>query len=192
MVLLIDNYDSFTYNLVQALGALRPDDAIEVVRNDAASVSQLAARKPTHLVISPGPGTPRQAGISRAAIEYFSARIPVLGVCLGMQCMGEIFGGQVVRAGRLVHGKTSLVRHDGLGVFRGLDNPFQAARYHSLCVQPGSMSSELVETAWVDGGQVELMGLRHHALPMEGVQFHPESFLTPSGSKLLANFLDFG
>jgi anthranilate synthase/aminodeoxychorismate synthase-like glutamine amidotransferase len=186
MLLVIDNYDSFTYNLVQALGMLGAD--IKVVRNDKATVKEMASWKPGHLLVSPGPCTPNEAGIPVAAIRHFAGKIPVLGVCLGHQSIGVAFGGKVVRAGRLMHGKTSMIRHDGKGVFRGLPNPFEAMRYHSLLVDKATLPECLAVTAWSE--QDELMGLRHREFPVEGVQFHPESIMTPEGINLLRNFLE--
>jgi anthranilate synthase/aminodeoxychorismate synthase-like glutamine amidotransferase len=188
MLLVIDNYDSFTYNLVQALGMLGAD--IKVVRNDKATVEEMASWKPGHLLVSPGPCTPDEAGISVAAIRHFAGRIPVLGVCLGHQSIGVAFGGKVVRAGRLMHGKTSMIKHDGKGVYRGLPNPFEAMRYHSLLVDKATLPDCLAVTAWSE--QDELMGLRHKEFPVEGVQFHPESIMTPEGINLLRNFLQTG
>ncbi len=187
MILVIDNYDSFTYNLVQALGAMGAD--IEVYRNDRITPDEVAARKPGHVLISPGPCDPPQAGVSKAVIERMAGKVPVLGVCLGHQCIGEVFGGTVIRAGRLMHGKTSMVKHDGKGVFTGIDNPFEATRYHSLIVEEDSLPDCLEITArTTDKG--ELMGLRHKTLAVEGVQFHPESFLCTEGSSLLRNFIE--
>ncbi len=185
MLLVIDNYDSFTYNLVQAFGQLGA--SIEVYRNDRIDVSQIASQRPARLVISPGPGTPAQAGISLEAIRHFAGKIPVLGVCLGHQCIAEAFGGRVVRAPRLMHGKTSLIRHDDQRLFRGLTNPFVATRYHSLIVDEASLGDPLEISARTEEG--EIMGLRHLNWPVEGVQFHPESFLTAEGLHLLENFL---
>ena len=186
MIVIIDNYDSFTYNIVQTLGGMGAE--MRIFRNDEVDIAFIEALKPDRLLISPGPCAPAQAGISIAAIRHFSTRIPVLGVCLGHQSMGEAFGGKVVRAGRLMHGKTSPVTHDGFGVFRGLPNPFDAMRYHSLVVEDASLPDCLMVTARTDQG--ELMGLRHRTLPVEGVQFHPESIMTPAGVQLLRNFLD--
>ena len=186
MIVMIDNYDSFTYNLVQYLMELGQE--VEVVRNDKATVAQLAALKPQALVVSPGPCTPDEAGISMEAIAHFSGKIPVLGVCLGHQAMGQVFGGQVVRAGRLMHGKTSLIHHDGKGLYRGLPNPFEATRYHSLVIRPGTLPADFEVAAWT--AENEIMGVRHKTWPLHGVQFHPESFLTLEGPKLLANFLN--
>jgi anthranilate synthase/aminodeoxychorismate synthase-like glutamine amidotransferase len=186
MLLVIDNYDSFTYNLVQALGMLGAD--IKVVRNDKATVEEMASWKPGHLLVSPGPCTPGEAGISVDAIRHFAGRIPVLGVCLGHQSIGVAFGGKVVRAKRLMHGKTSMITHDGKGVYRGLPNPFEAMRYHSLLVDKATLPDCLAVTAWSE--QDELMGLRHREFPVEGVQFHPESIMTPEGINLLRNFLE--
>ncbi len=187
MILIIDNYDSFTYNLVQRIGELSRQTEVEVVRNDAATVGELEALRPERVIISPGPCTPNEAGISMDVVEAFGGKVPLLGVCLGHQCIGQVFGARVVRAPRLMHGKTSLIHHDGAGVYRELTNPFTATRYHSLCVDRDSLPAELVVTAWTDRN--ELMGLRHREMPIEGVQFHPESFLTDEGSRLLANFL---
>jgi anthranilate synthase/aminodeoxychorismate synthase-like glutamine amidotransferase len=194
MIVLIDNYDSFTYNLVQRLGEIDPAIALEVFRNDQVTLDEIAARRPTHLIISPGPCTPLEAGISNAVIERFAPEIPILGVCLGHQCMAHVFGAKVVRAGRLMHGKTSLIHHDSQGVFRGLPNPFDATRYHSLIVQPDTLPKELSVTAWTEdaGVEREIMGIRHATYPLEGVQFHPESFLTDAGYRLLENFLRRG
>jgi anthranilate synthase/aminodeoxychorismate synthase-like glutamine amidotransferase len=187
-LLLVDNYDSFTYNLVQAFLVLGAD--VRVHRNDEISVEQARALAPTHLCISPGPGTPRDAGVSIAMIRAFAGRIPVLGVCLGHQSIVEAFGGEVVRAGRLMHGKVSPVQHDGRGVFAGLPQPFDAGRYHSLIARADSLPAELAVSARTAEG--EIMGVRHTGLAIEGVQFHPESVLTPDGPRLLANFLASG
>jgi len=194
MLVIIDNYDSFTYNIVQTLNTPPPgagDDwqppVMQVYRNDEITVSELAALGPDRLLVSPGPCTPREAGISVEAIRFFASRIPVLGVCLGHQSIGEAFGGRVVRAGRVMHGKTSPVHHDGRGVFTGLDNPFAGMRYHSLVVDEESLPDCLEATAHTDRG--ELMGIRHRDLPVEGVQFHPESIMTGAGIVLLHNFL---
>ena len=184
-LLLIDNYDSFTYNLVQAFMILGAE--VLVHRNDALTVEAAVALAPTHLCISPGPGTPREAGVSMRMIEAFAGRVPVLGVCLGHQSMVEVWGGEVVRAGRLMHGKVSLVEHEGAGVFAGLPRPFAAGRYHSLIARPESMPDVLEVTARTREG--EIMGARHRELVVEGVQFHPESILTPDGPALLGNFL---
>lgn len=186
MILIIDNYDSFTYNIVQTLGGMGA--SLEVFRNDAVDLATIAALRPSRLLISPGPCTPAKAGISIEAIRYFSGKIPILGVCLGHQSIGEAFGGETVRAGRLMHGKTSPVSHDGRGVFTGLPNPFEAMRYHSLVVNEATLPDCLLVTARSD--QNELMGLRHRQLPVEGVQFHPESIMTPDGVRLLKNFMD--
>jgi anthranilate synthase/aminodeoxychorismate synthase-like glutamine amidotransferase len=185
VVVMIDNYDSFTYNLVQYLGEL--GEEVRVFRNDRVTVDGIAALTPDRIVISPGPCTPAEAGISKDVIGHFAGRVPILGVCLGHQAIGEVFGGRVVRAGRLMHGKTSLIHHDGKGVFRGLPEPFEATRYHSLIVERDSLPDELELTAWTDEGEV--MGLRHRRFAVEGVQFHPESILTRVGHDLLRNFL---
>lgn len=189
MILVIDNYDSFTYNLVQRIGELGQAEQIVVYRNDAVAPREAEAKdKPTHLIISPGPCTPNEAGLSCDYIRYFHGKIPILGVCLGHQCIGQVFGGKVVRAARLMHGKTSQIRHDGRTIFQGLPNPFTATRYHSLIVETEGLDKDFIETAWtVDRN--ELMGLRSKTQPTEGVQFHPESFLTEAGHQLLANFL---
>ena len=184
-LLLIDNYDSFTYNLVQAFLVLGAE--VQVVRNDAIDVAGAEARDPTHLCISPGPGAPRDAGVSMAMIRAFAGRIPVLGVCLGHQSIVEAFGGEVVRAGRLMHGKTSPIRHDGLGVFAGLPSPCEVGRYHSLIAAAERLPATLTVSARTDEG--EIMGVRHTELQVEGVQFHPESILTHDGERLLGNFL---
>ncbi len=186
MIIVIDNYDSFTYNLVQLLGTLGAK--IKVFRNDEVTIEDIDALNPSQLLISPGPCTPNEAGISIAAIKHFSGRIPILGVCLGHQSIGAAFGARVVRAGRLMHGKTSMVRHDGKGIFKGLPNPFEAMRYHSLIVDQATLPECLEPTAWSE--QDELMGIRHKRLAVEGVQFHPESIMTPEGIKLLKNFLE--
>jgi anthranilate synthase/aminodeoxychorismate synthase-like glutamine amidotransferase len=185
MILVIDNYDSFTYNLVQYLGTLGADPL--VVRNDAATVDQLLAKEPEGLVISPGPGEPKDAGISEEAIRRFAGVVPVLGVCLGHQGLGEVYGGNVVRAPRLMHGKTSPILHKGRGVFAGLDNPFEATRYHSLIVDRATLPGVLEVVAWTPEG--EIMGLKHQEHETWGVQFHPESVLTKPGLRLIENFL---
>ena len=184
-ILLIDNYDSFTYNLVQAFLMLGAE--VDVHRNDEISVEDALRQGHSHLVISPGPGTPRDAGVSMRMIEAFAGRIPIFGVCLGHQALVEVFGGRVVRAARLMHGKVSPVQHDGKGVFSGMAQNFQAGRYHSLIAEPSSMPEVLEVTARTDQG--EIMGVRHRTLPIEGVQFHPESVLTPEGPVLMGNFL---
>ena len=186
MVLMIDNYDSFTYNLVQYLGELGV--AVTVVRNDEISVDEVARLRPERIVISPGPCSPNEAGISLATIERLGGKIPLLGVCLGHQAIGQAFGGKVVHARTLMHGKTSPIHHVGAGVFRGLPSPFVATRYHSLAVARDSLPDCLEVTAWTEDG--EIMGLRHKTLAVEGVQFHPESILTEHGHALLKNFLD--
>ncbi|HYW02506.1 MAG TPA: aminodeoxychorismate/anthranilate synthase component II [Gammaproteobacteria bacterium] len=191
MILMIDNYDSFTYNLVQYLGELGAD--VEVVRNDAIDVDAIARREPAGIVISPGPCTPDEAGISVEAVRRYAGRIPILGVCLGHQSVGQAFGGRVVHARRVMHGKTSAIRHAGAGVFRGLADGFTATRYHSLVVERDSLPDCLEVTAWTetpDGAFEEIMGLRHRELAVEGVQFHPESILTDHGHRLLRNFLE--
>ena len=190
MLLMIDNYDSFTFNLVQYLGELGQD--VRVARNDELSVEQVRALNPARIVISPGPGTPDQAGVCLALIENLGGRIPIFGVCLGLQSIGQAYGGKVVRAAQIMHGKTSPIHHTGKGVFGGLPNPFTATRYHSLVVEKDSLPKSLEMTAWTqnaDGSVDEIMGLRHRTLAVEGVQFHPESILTEHGYDLLRNFL---
>jgi anthranilate synthase component 2 len=190
MLLLIDNYDSFTFNLAQYLGELGQD--VKVLRNDAVDVAGIRALAPERIVVSPGPGRPEHAGVTLALIREFAGSIPILGVCLGHQAIGQAFGGKVIRAKEIMHGKTSPIRHRGAGVFAGLADPFQATRYHSLIVERASLPDCLEITAWTehpDGSFDEIMGLRHKTLPVEGVQFHPESILTPSGHDLLRNFL---
>jgi len=184
-ILLIDNYDSFTYNLVQAFAAQGND--VLVYRNDAITTEQALALEPSHLVISPGPGNPDDAGVSLAMIGVFADQIPVLGVCLGHQCLVQHFGGNIVRAERLMHGKTSLITHDSDPLFAGMSQPFEAGRYHSLCADADSMPDALAVTATTDRG--EIMAVRHRSLPLAGVQFHPESVLTPEGDILMANFV---
>ncbi len=188
MILIIDNYDSFTYNLVQTIGALPARDEMKVVRNDAATVDDLADLHATHVIVSPGPCTPNEAGISVDLIVRLAGKVPILGVCLGHQCIGQAFGGKVVRASRLMHGKTSAIKHDGKGVYRELSNPLTATRYHSLTLDRGTLPDVFEISAWTEDRD-ELMGIRHKTLPLEGVQFHPESFLTEEGDRLIANFL---
>jgi para-aminobenzoate synthetase component II len=185
MILVIDNYDSFTYNLVQYLGELGAE--VRVVRNDEIRLDEIDAMAPDHLMISPGPCSPNEAGISCAVIEHFAGRLPLFGVCLGHQCLGQVFGGRVVRADRLMHGKTSLIQHNGSGLFQDMPNPFEATRYHSLIVERSGLPDCLTITAETDQG--EIMGLQHKQWPVFGVQFHPESILTQDGKKMLANFL---
>ena len=186
MLLLIDNYDSFTYNLYQYLAELGAE--VVTVRNDKITLEEVADMSPEGIVISPGPGTPRESGISNGIIRHFGPKLPVLGVCLGHQCIGDVYGATVGRAAEIRHGKTSLVNHHGAGVLAGLPNPFEAIRYHSLVVYPETLPDCLEVTAWTDDGLI--MGLRHKEYPVEGVQFHPESILTPVGHDLLRNFLD--
>ncbi|MEX2559553.1 MAG: aminodeoxychorismate/anthranilate synthase component II [Pirellulales bacterium] len=194
MILLIDNYDSFTYNLVQRLGEIDPQLELEVHRNDQITLDEIARRKPSHLIISPGPCTPREAGISCDCVSRFAAQVPILGVCLGHQSIGHAFGGNIVRAKRLMHGKTDMIHHDGQGLFAGLESPFQATRYHSLIIEPGTLADDFVVSAWCDApdGGREIMGIRHRSFPLHGVQFHPESFLTQRGPDILRNFLSLG
>ncbi len=190
MLLMIDNYDSFTYNLVQYFGELGAE--VRVYRNDEISLEQIEALNPDHLVISPGPCTPNEAGISVAAIEHFAGKLPILGICLGHQSIGQAFGGDIVRAGQVMHGKISKVYHKNVGVFQGLANPFEATRYHSLVIDKNTLPDCLEVTAWTEteSGQVEeIMGVRHTQLDIEGVQFHPESILTEHGHAMLKNFL---
>ncbi|MEO7557937.1 MAG: aminodeoxychorismate/anthranilate synthase component II [Gammaproteobacteria bacterium] len=190
MLLMIDNYDSFTYNLVQYLGELGAD--VRVVRNDQISIKEIEELAPERIVISPGPCTPNEAGVSLATLQHFAGKIPVLGVCLGHQSIGQAFGGKVVHARAIMHGKTSMIHHTGKGVFKGLPNPFEATRYHSLVIEKASLPASLEITAWTEdeAGQLdEIMGVRHRELAVEGVQFHPESILTEHGHDLLRNFL---
>ncbi|CAN7207117.1 aminodeoxychorismate/anthranilate synthase component II [Pseudoxanthomonas sp. LjRoot168] len=191
MLLMIDNYDSFTYNLVQYLQSLGAE--VKVVRNDAMTVDQIAKLAPERIVISPGPCTPNEAGVSLEVIERLGRNTPILGVCLGHQSLGQAYGGNVIRAGRIMHGKTSRIRHEGKGVFAGLPDAYEATRYHSLVVERRSLPDALEVTAWTeneDGSFEEIMGLRHREFPVEGVQFHPESILTEHGHALLKNFLE--
>ena len=191
MLLMIDNYDSFTYNLVQYFGELGVD--VQVHRNDEIELAQIEALAPDQLVISPGPCTPNEAGISVAAIEHFAGRVPILGVCLGHQSIGQAFGGRIVHAREVMHGKTSPVHHCDCGVFSGLDNPYRATRYHSLVIERASLPDCLEVTAWTEtpaGKRDEIMGIRHRELDVQGVQFHPESIMTEHGHQLLKNFID--
>ncbi|WP_078082745.1 anthranilate synthase component II [Microbulbifer mangrovi] len=191
MILMIDNYDSFTFNIVQYLAELGAD--VVVKRNDEISVADIEPLNPEKIVISPGPCTPNEAGISMDTIRAYAGKVPILGICLGHQSIGQVFGGRVVRAGEVMHGKTSPIIHNNLGVFHGLSNPFEATRYHSLVVDKGSLPDCLEITAWTenaDGEIDEIMGLRHRELPVEGVQFHPESILTQHGHDMLRNFLE--
>ena len=191
MLLMIDNYDSFTYNLVQYFGELGAD--VHVYRNDQITVEQIEELAPKHLVISPGPCTPNEAGISIDAITHFGGKVPILGVCLGHQSIGQAFGGKIVHAKQIMHGKTSLVKHNDVGVFKGVANPVEVTRYHSLVIEQGSLPECLEITAWTeteDGEIDEIMGVRHKELAIEGVQFHPESILTQHGHDMLKNFLD--
>ncbi len=185
MLLVIDNYDSFTYNLVQYLGELNADP--QVFRNDKITLAQIRKMQPKQIVISPGPCTPKEAGISNDVIRTFSGKIPILGVCLGHQCIGDVFGGKIVRAARIMHGKTSAIYHDKKELFRNVSNPFQATRYHSLLIEKKSVPEELEITAWTK--EKEIMGVRHRKYPIWGVQFHPESIMTPEGKNILKNFL---
>lgn len=191
MILLIDNYDSFTYNLVQRLGEIDPSLDLEVHRNDKITLDEIEARGPSHLIVSPGPCTPNEAGISVPCVQRFAGRIPLLGVCLGHQSIGQAFGAKIVRAGRLMHGKTDRIFHDGRGLFEGLENPFIATRYHSLVIQPDTLPAEFEVCAWSDApdGSREIMGIRHKKFALFGVQFHPESFLTECGTAILERFL---
>ena len=191
MILMIDNYDSFTYNVVQYLGELKAD--VKVVRNDEITVQDIETLAPEKIVISPGPCTPNEAGISLATVNAFAGSIPLLGICLGHQSIGQAFGGKIVRARKVMHGKTSLIHHGGAGVFSGLSNPFEATRYHSLVIEKASLPDCLEVTAWTqteDGQRDEIMGVRHREYAVEGVQFHPESILTQHGHDLLRNFLE--
>jgi anthranilate synthase component 2 len=191
MVLVIDNYDSFTYNLVQYLGELGVD--VQVFRNDRITLEGIRRLRPQALVISPGPCAPDQAGISVRAVAALGGEVPILGVCLGHQSIGQAYGGRIIHAREVMHGKTSLIHHDAKGIFRGLESPLEATRYHSLVVSREGLPECLEESAWIsrpDGTRLEIMGIRHRQLPVEGVQFHPESILTPTGKTILRNFLD--
>jgi len=191
MVLMIDNYDSFTFNLVQYLGELGAE--VEVHRNDQITIEDIEKMKPERIMVSPGPCTPNEAGISMQAIEHFAGRLPLLGVCLGHQSIGQVFGGKIIHAKEIMHGKTSMIYHNGEGVFAGLENPYEATRYHSLVIEKESLPDCLEVTAWTqnkDGSIDEIMGVRHKELQIEGVQFHPESILTQHGHELLQNFLN--
>jgi anthranilate synthase component 2 len=191
MIVLIDNYDSFTYNLVQRLGEIDPQLDLRVFRNDQITVEEIEALGPSHLIISPGPCTPSEAGISCQCVSHFAGKLPVLGVCLGHQAIGQATGGMIVRAKRLMHGKTDMIHHDNQGLFEGLENPFQATRYHSLVIQPDTLNPDFEVAAWSDGpdGLREIMAVRHKRYPLFGLQFHPESFLTLSGVRILEKFL---
>lgn len=191
MILMIDNYDSFTYNVVQYLGELKAE--VRVVRNDEITIADIETMAPEKIVISPGPCTPNEAGISLATVAAFAGKIPLLGICLGHQSIGQAFGGTIIRARKVMHGKTSLIHHDGKGVFKGLSNPFEATRYHSLIIEKATLPECLEITAWTlteAGEPDEIMGVRHRELAIEGVQFHPESILTQHGHDLLKNFLE--
>ncbi len=190
MLLVIDNYDSFTYNLVQRLGEIDPEIDVRVIRNDDFTMAQIEGMAPTRLLISPGPCTPSEAGVSVECVRHFMGEIPILGVCLGHQCIGQALGATIVRAPQLMHGKTDNIVHDDRGLFAGLSNPFVATRYHPLVIDPPTLPDELVVSAWTDtGGQRQIMGVRHRELALEGWQFHPESFLTAPGIELLTRFL---
>jgi anthranilate synthase component 2 len=194
MILLIDNYDSFTYNLVQRLGEIDPALDLDVYRNDKITLDEIEAKRPTHLIISPGPCTPDDAGISLPCVKRFAGKIPLLGVCLGHQSIGQAFGAKIVRCGRLMHGKTDQIHHDNQGLLRDLPNPFTATRYHSLVIEPDTLPDEFIVNAWsaAPDGTREIMGIRHKRFPLFGVQFHPESFLTDCGSTILERFLKVG
>ena len=191
MILLIDNYDSFTYNLVQRIGEIDPSVAMEVHRNNQITVAEIEAKRPTHLIISPGPCTPTEAGVSVECARHFMGKLPLLGVCLGHQSIGQATGGEIVRAKHLMHGKTDQIRHDNRGLFAGLPNPFTATRYHSLVIKPDTLHADFVATAFATApdGSDEIMAIRHKRWPVEGWQFHPESFLTECGHELLRRFL---
>jgi anthranilate synthase component 2 len=191
MLLMVDNYDSFTYNLVQYLGELGAEVAVR--RNDQVTVGEVEAMAPSHIVISPGPATPNEAGVSLELIRRLGGRIPILGVCLGHQCIGQVYGGRIVHAGEIMHGKTSQIHHTGTGVFRGIEGPFHATRYHSLVIEKATAPAVLEVTAWTEkapGTVDEIMAVRHREIPVEGVQFHPESILTEHGHDMLRNFLE--
>ena len=192
MILIVDNYDSFTYNLVQRLGELDSSLDIQVHRNDQISVEEIESLGPSHLIISPGPCTPKEAGISVNCVDHFHGKLPLLGVCLGHQSIGQATGGEIVRAEQLMHGKTDKIEHNGQAIFAGLPNPMTATRYHSLVIKPGTLSDEFEVSAWAKGpnGEKEIMAVQHKTLPTYGVQFHPESFLTEGGIDLLKNFVE--
>ncbi|MEX0936581.1 MAG: aminodeoxychorismate/anthranilate synthase component II [Pirellulales bacterium] len=192
MILIVDNYDSFTYNLVQRLGEIDPRVDVRVVRNDQTTPEAIWALEPERIIISPGPCTPNEAGISVDCVRYFAGKIPLLGVCLGHQSIGQAFGGRIVRARQLMHGKTDMIHHDNQGLFAGVQNPFRATRYHSLVIEPESVPEELIVCAWNDDPRTgrEIMAVRHATYPVYGWQFHPESFLTDIGSELLQRFLE--
>ncbi|MCE9544197.1 MAG: aminodeoxychorismate/anthranilate synthase component II [Planctomycetia bacterium] len=194
MIFVLDNYDSFTYNLVQRVGEIDPSLDLMVRRNDELSVDEIAALKPTHIIVSPGPCTPNEAGVSLELIRTLAGRFPILGVCLGHQSMGQAFGATIVRAQRLMHGKTDQIHHTGEGLFAGLPSPLTATRYHSLIIQPDTLSPDFTVTAWSEmpDGSREIMGIQHRRWPLSGVQFHPESFLTEHGTAMLENFLATG
>jgi anthranilate synthase/aminodeoxychorismate synthase-like glutamine amidotransferase len=187
MIVLIDNYDSFTYNLVQRLGELDAELDLRVFRNDKVTPEEVEALGPSHIIISPGPCTPREGGVSNQVIRHFAGKVPLMGVCLGHQCIGFTFGAEVVRNDRLMHGKTSMIAHDGRTLFEGITNPFEATRYHSLIIRRDTLPGDFEISAWTD--EDEIMGIRHRRWPLEGVQFHPESFLTRQGHARLRNFL---
>ncbi|MFQ5731405.1 MAG: anthranilate synthase component II [Planctomycetaceae bacterium] len=192
MIFVLDNYDSFTYNLVQRLGEMDGALDIRVARNNQTSIGEIEALSPERIIVSPGPGTPKDAGLSKDVIAHFGPKLPVLGVCLGHQCIAEVYGAKVIRAERLMHGKTSIIHHDGRGIFAGLEDPFEATRYHSLVVPADTLPEDLQLSAWTDDGDFprEVMGVRHTTHPVHGVQFHPESFLTAAGVPLLRKFLE--
>ena len=192
MIQIVDNYDSFTYNFVQRLGEIDASLEIQVDRNDEITVDEILARRPDRLIISPGPCTPTEAGISVECVSKLAGKFPILGVCLGHQSIGQALGGKIVRANRLMHGKTDMIHHDGTGLFAGLENPLQATRYHSLVIQPDSLPAELEMTAWSDSptGEREIMAVAHRDMLLFGLQFHPESFLTHTGTDMLQNFLN--
>ncbi|MFM8578096.1 MAG: anthranilate synthase component II [Planctomycetaceae bacterium] len=191
MILLVDNYDSFTWNLVQRLGEVAPGVSVEVRRNDVISCDAIAEMAPSHIVISPGPCTPDEAGVSCEVVRRFAGRMPLLGVCLGHQSIGQVFGGRIVRCGRLMHGKVDLIEHNGEGLFEGFESPIEATRYHSLVIEPSTLPGNFAVDAWstAPDGSREIMAIRHRTMPVYGVQFHPESFLTPCGHALLRRFL---
>ncbi|GAA4453465.1 aminodeoxychorismate/anthranilate synthase component II [Novipirellula rosea] len=190
MVIVIDNYDSFTYNLVQRLGEIDAEIDVRVFRNDELSIEQLQDLSPSRVLISPGPCTPNEAGVSVQCVKQFAGKVPLLGVCLGHQSIGQAYGGEIVRAPELMHGKTDKIYHDDEGLFKGIENPFVATRYHSLVIEPSSLPDELIASAWTDtGGKRQIMGVRHKEYKLEGWQFHPESFLTQPGIELLKRFL---